>query len=152
MTSFELLFNEGFGALRFGASPAEAEQVFGPADETDVLDGPDGSTSLVWHYWEHGFSLFFERGTSDRFSCVELDEQLDSHLWGQPLFALKEKALKELFAANGFTEIDEETHTWGEKRISFEDVQIDFYFENGAMSSINFGVILSGEETKPISS
>ncbi len=148
MNTFDILLQDGFGNLRFGASPEEAETCFGKPDETDELEGPDGSHSLVWHYLDHGFSLFFDRGSRDMFSCVELDAQTKPELWGTPLFSLSEKELKALFKANNYTEIDEERHTWGEKRITFDEAHIDFYFEKGRMVSINFGVMLTGDEIK----
>lgn len=148
MKSFDIRLQEGFGGLKFGASLEEAGKCFGTPDQTDVLEGPDGSEALVWHYLDYGFSLFFDRGARDVFSTVELDKQTNPQLWEKNLFELDEKALKALFRANGYTEIDEERHTWGEKRITFDEAHIDFYFENGRMVSINFGVMLTSEELK----
>ena len=36
---------------------------------------------------------------------------------------------------------DTEKQDWGEKRLSFDEAGLDCYFENGRLSSINFGVI-----------
>ncbi|MCU0433327.1 MAG: hypothetical protein MUC87_07735 [Bacteroidia bacterium] len=148
MKAFDIRLQEGFGGLKFGATVQEAEACFGVPDETDLFEGPDGSEAVVWHYLDYGFSLFFDREEREVFSTVELDAQTDPRLWGENLFSLNEKELKALFRQNGYTEIDEERHPWGEKRITFDEAHIDFYFENGRMVSINFGVMLTSEVLK----
>jgi hypothetical protein len=60
-------------------------------------------------------------------------------LWGQKIFDLKEKQIIELFKANGITKHESEQHEWGEKRISFDEANIDFYFEKNKLVSINYG-------------
>ena len=32
-------------------------------------------------------------------------------------------------------------HEWGEKRVTYEDLNIDFYFENNKLAAINYGKI-----------
>ena len=36
---------------------------------------------------------------------------------------------------------DSEKQEWGEKRLSFDEAGLDCYYENGRLTSINFGVI-----------
>jgi len=36
--------------------------------------------------------------------------------------------------------VDEDTEEWGEKRLSFDEALIDFYFENEEMVTVNWGV------------
>lgn len=148
MQTHAIRLQSGFGELIFGASCEEAELKFGLPTETEVLEGPDQSQTLVWHYWDAGFSLFFDRQEQDRFSCVEIDAGMNPLLWDQPLQGISEQDLKSLFLRNGFFDIDEERHEWGEKRISFDDAMADFYFENGKLISINFGVLLKSSEMK----
>jgi hypothetical protein len=72
------------------------------------------------------------------FCCVEIDNA-DTVLWGQKIFDQKEKQIIELFKAKGITKFDSEQHEWGEKRISFDEANIDFYFEKNKLVSINYG-------------
>ena len=53
---------------------------------------------------------------------------------------LTEQELKKLMTEKGFKELDEEKEQWGEKRISFDDADIDFYFENGKLISVNYSL------------
>ena len=39
----------------------------------------------------------------------------------------------------GVTNFETEVHEWGEKRLSFDELNIDFYFEKNSLSSINYG-------------
>jgi hypothetical protein len=66
-------------------------------------------------------------------------------LWGVKVFDLTEPELKVFFTHKGYKEMEVEDHDWGERRISFDDALIDFYFEGGKMISINYGISLGDE-------
>jgi hypothetical protein len=132
---------KGFCTLSFGVSAADAEQVFGKPEEIQVLDDPILETSCtVYHYWELGFSLFFDNKNAMKFGSVEVDNK-DSLLFGNKLFSLNEQHLIDLMKQHHYTLTDTEKQDWGEKRLSFDEAGLDCYFENGKLSSINFGVI-----------
>jgi hypothetical protein len=131
----------GLSSLHFGASMQEAEKYLGKAEEVEVLEEEDGFNTSVWHYWQKGYSLFFNAEHNNVFSCVEIDNQ-DSKLWGVKVFELDEKGLKELFKENGHTNIETEDQEWGETRVSFDDLLVDCYFENGKLISINYGIYI----------
>ena len=131
----------GFSNYKFGQNIAEAELLFGKAEETQVLDDPILETSCtVLHYWDLGFSLFFDNKNFKKFSSVEVDND-ETTLFSQLIFKLKEIQLIELMKKNNFALTDTEQQEWGEKRISFDEAGLDCYFENGKLVSINFGVI-----------
>lgn len=127
----------GLSDLRFGASINEALSCFGNPEETEEMDNAGEYPSTVFHYWQKGFSLFFDHSHKKTFSCAEIDNKR-TILWEIPVFSLNEQQLKELFRSKGFTSSDSEKHEWGELRVSFDEALIDFYFEKGKMSSINF--------------
>ena len=128
----------GLSNLLFGASMSEAEKIFGKAEESELLDDIEDCQSTVWHFWEEGFSLFFDESNNQLFCCVEIDNE-DVTLWGQKIFSFTEKQIIDLFKSKGFTVFETEVHEWGEKRLSFDEVNIDFYFEKNKLSSINYG-------------
>ena len=53
---------------------------------------------------------------------------------------MKSQEIIDLMMANGFEEIDEDEEEWGEKRISFDEALIDFYFESDELVTVNWGV------------
>jgi hypothetical protein len=128
----------GLSTLLFGAKPNEAEECFGSPEDKELIDDIEEAKSTVWHYWEQGFSLFFDEGSNNEFCCVEIDNP-QTILWGIKIFDLNEKKIIDLFQQNGYTLSDSELHDWGEKRISFDDANIDFYFQKNKLVSINFG-------------
>lgn len=132
---------KGFCTLNFGVSSVDAELVFGKPEEIQVLDDPILETSCtVYHYWESGFSLFFDNKNAMKFGSVEVDNK-DTLLFGKKLFSLNEKQLTDLMKEHNYSLSDTERQEWGEKRLSFDEAGLDCYFENEKLTSINFGVI-----------
>lgn len=129
----------GLGKLRFGATMAEAEKYFGTPEEVEKVEGEGDYKTTVWHFWDKGFSLFFDEHQKNTFTCVEIDNE-DATLWGKNVFSMTEQELVELLKSKGYSEIDTEEHEWGEKRVSFDDALVDLYFEDGEPVSINYGV------------
>ncbi len=140
----EIKLLQGFCSLNFGASQEDAILVFGEPDEIQKInDDILNNSSLVAHYWDLGFSLFFDNHFNKRFCSVEIDNK-ESLLYDCKLFALKEKELIQLLLQNGHALSDKENHPWGEKRVSFDSISLDCYFEHNKLVSVNFGVLDSG--------
>lgn len=132
---------KGFGDLLFWSLITDAEKMFGKPEEIQVLDDTILETSCtVYHYWDLGFSLFFDNKNLKKFSSVEVDNK-DAILFNTKIFNLNEQELIELMKQNGFSLTDTEKQDWGERRVSFDDAGLDCYFENGKLVSLNFGVI-----------
>ena len=126
--------------LNFGATTADAKNIFGEPDETETLkDDVLNADSLVFHYWEIGFSLFFNKQANLKLTCIEIDSA-GATLWGAPVFHMNEKQITELFKTNGYEKTETEQHEWGETRVSFDEALMDLYFEGGKLISINFGL------------
>ncbi len=136
---------KGLNSLLFGTGTRDAESCFGKPEETETLGDTPEERSLIWHFWEKGFSLFFDVKQGIKFTCVEIDHP-ETLLWGKKIFSFSEPELKALFILQGYKEIDMEDHDWGERRISFDDALMDFYFEKGRMISINYGITLEEEK------
>lgn len=137
----EIKLLTGFCGLPFGASKETAVLAFGEPEEIQNLtDDILNNNSLVYHYWDHGFSLFFDTNLNQSFCSVEIDNR-DALLFDTKLFSLKEKEIVELMKQNGYALSDSEVHNWGEKRLSFDSAGLDCYFENNRLVSVNFGVL-----------
>ena len=143
----EIKPGEGFGKLRFGASMDDVEKSLGKAEDIEKLEEVEDYKNIIWHYWSRGYSLFFDVMRKQTFTCVEIDNH-DAILWGEKIFEMNEKEIIVLFKSKGYSQLDTEKHEWGEKRLSFDDALIDFYFEDGILVSVNYGVF--GEDKKII--
>ncbi len=132
---------EGMPPLKFGATTEAVARLLGDPPQTELLDEDDEffTPTLIWHYPDHGISLFFE-GDEHQLTSVESDNQ-DTLLFGQKVFSLTRQQLEELLAANSFHDVEQETEAWGEERMSFNDALIDFYFESEKLSTVDWGII-----------
>lgn len=141
----EIHLLKGFCSLKFGQKPSDAEVLFGPPEETQSLkDDILNTASYVLHYWDLGFSLFFDSNRNNSLNIVEVDNE-ETILYGKQVFNLSETEVVELLKANGYKLSDTERHEWGEKRLSFDDAGLDCYFENGRLSTLSFSASETGE-------
>lgn len=141
----EIRLLKGFCSLSFGETKEAVVKLCGEPEEIQNLtDDILNNNSLVYHYWEQGFSLFFDTNKEQAFCNVEIDNK-DALLFNVPVFALKEKEIIALMKQNGYALSDSEMHQWGEKRVSFDSAGLDCYFENNKLVSVNFGIL----ETDP---
>ena len=84
-----------------------------------------------------GLHFFFDEHNEQLFNCVEI-RNTDAQLWGKKIFSLNEKEVIALFNSQHILQFDSEQHDWGEKRLSFDEVNIDFYFNGGKLISLNY--------------
>jgi len=135
----------GLGTLLFGSTMQEVKNHLGEPEETETIEEEEGFETLVWHYWENGYSVFFDRTENNLFTCVEIDND-EATLWGERIFDKDEKEILQIFAGKGFQKYEAEVHEWGEKRITFDTLLVDLYFEADHLVSINFGALIDRNE------
>ena len=138
----------GFGDLKFGADQAEVENYLGEPQEIEDLPGEaDESDAEVWNYWDEGHTVFFEKDMDNKCTCIETDND-QAILFGKKVFDLNENQIIELMETNGFREIDSEDEEWGERRVSYSDAVMDFYFEDDKLISVSWGVMIDIDNDK----
>jgi len=136
----EIKLLKGFCSITFGETIDIVKKIVGEPEEVQQLsDEILHTSSTAYHYWDLGYSLFFDNTKNHTFCSVELDNK-EAVLFNTKIFSLNEKQLIELMKTNGYALSDTETHQWGEKRLSFDDAGLDCYFENQKMVSVNFGI------------
>lgn len=141
----EIKLLQGFCSLSFGETQDTIRKTFGDPEEIQELnDDILNTSSKVYHYWDLGFSLFFDNNKNQTFSSAEIDNK-ETLLLGQPIFQFTEKQIIEFMKKHGFSLSDKETHEWGEKRLSFDEAGLDCYFQNNKMVSVNFGIAENGD-------
>ncbi len=133
----EIKIHQGFGDIKFDMPVEEVVSILGQADEVENIDNVADETTTVLHYNELDLTLFFE-GENPVLSCIDLSNE-DSTLLGVEIFDLGEKDLCQLMIKNQYFEQDIENEDWGERRISFNEGNIDFYFEDDELLSVSYG-------------
>lgn len=127
----------GITSLLFGSTMSDAEKAFGQPEDNQLIDDIEECKTTVWHYWQNGFTLFFDEQNNQEFNCAEIDNH-EALLWGHKIFESREKQIIELFKSKGIIHFETEQQDWGEKRVSFDEANIDFYFEKNKLISINY--------------
>jgi len=140
----EIQLLEGLNELKFGDLPAAVEQVLGNPPETEHLgdEGDEELDTILWNYDQLGLSVFFEGKNNHVLSCFETDNA-ETILFGKKVFEMDEQQITELMKSEGLTQIDTEVEEWGEKRVSFDEGLIDFYFQEGKLITVNWGVFVN---------
>ncbi len=140
MRQLEIFPKVGLNVLKFGTSVDQAVTIFGePEEQENISNDLMKTSSLVYHYWNKGISLFFNSNNHLAFTCAEVDYP-NTLLFGENIFNLNQDEIITLFEKNNYQVSETEEHEWGEVRVSFDEALIDLYFENEALRSINFGL------------
>ena len=134
----------GFGELKFGHTIEEIIALMGEAEDVEDIQDDEEFNTVIMNYWENGFSVFIEGNGAERSiaSCFETDN-IEATIFGKEIFKMNQDEITELMKANGYSEIDTETEETGEFRLSFEDGLIDFFFEDGELNAVNWGVLVN---------
>ena len=144
--SIEIRLKKGLGEINFGSSPETAFSILGEPQEVENLEMDDDNATLITHYLDKDLALFFINSPKPCLECVESSNR-DTTLFGKKIFLMNECEIINLLVENGFTNYEQENEVWGEKRLTFEDAMIDFYFDDKQLSVISWGVLIneSGE-------
>lgn len=135
---------KGIDVICFGMNRDEVSAIIGKPEETEI-DTEEGFASEMWIYQELKMTLFFEGDETPVLVCIETSHP-DAQLFDKRIFTLTEKEIVAVMQAEGLSEMDAEDEAWGERRVSFDDVMIDFYFENGKLNTINWSIVDDEEE------
>lgn len=131
---------KGLNAIRFGMHPEEISKIMGTADETEEVDSMyDGTLdSIIWHYNEFDMSFFFDAsGLEPELITIETGNP-EAEINGEKIFTFDQKQAIAFLESLGFTEMEQEDETWGEHRITFDDAQLDFYFNVNEMTLVSW--------------
>lgn len=128
---------QGLGEIRFTMPVEEVVARMGNADEVENIDNAADESTTVLRYKDLGISLFFE-GENPTLACIDLANE-DSTLFGENIFDMTERQIVELMVGHNYTEQDADEEDWGERRVSFPEGNIDFYFDDGDLMSIILG-------------
>lgn len=136
---FDIKPGEGIGEFRFGTDINTITKVLGEPDETEILNDEEFETKII-SYWEKGLTFFFEGENHTIFTCVEADNE-ELSLFGQSVIGSDLNTIVNLMEKNGYKETEIEEEEWGEKRLTYEDLALDFYFEEEELVSISWAIL-----------
>ena len=143
LESLEIKPKIGFGEIKFGEFLDNIVMLLGEAEEIDSIEEDEEMNMLILHYWELGFSVIFEGKTKQVVSGFETDHP-DATMFGKKVIDMPEKELLALMKENGMTNFDSEQEEI-DKRVSFDDEMLDFYFRDDKLVYVNWGVYVNEE-------
>lgn len=135
--NLEIKIKEGLGDLTFNMPVEEIAPIIGLATEVENIDNAADESTTVLHYNDMGLTLFCE-GVNPQLACIDIDNE-DCTLFGKKVFEMNEREIVKLMVSNNYAEQDADEEDWGERRISFPEANIDFYFDDGELTSIILG-------------
>jgi hypothetical protein len=139
---------EGFGGLKFGATKQEVIEYLGEPNEEETFEDEETGNVLICHFWDKATSAFFDNPNAPLLNNLETDNP-QATLFGKTVFAMKEAEIKAMMEENGYTELDEEMMEGeefeNEKRVSYDDAMMDFFFEDDVLTAVNWGVFFDEE-------
>ena len=134
---YTIEIRKGLGKVRFGMPVEEVVALIGEADNVECMENAADETTTILHYEDASMTLFFE-GDNPVLECIDISCP-DAELFGEKVFDLNEKEIVQLMVKNNYFEQDADTETWGERRISFGEGNIDFFFEDDELLAIVYG-------------
>jgi hypothetical protein len=132
----------GYGEIHFGETSEKVIKVIGQPEDVENIEDVDGFNTVVLYYWELGVTIFFEGRDKSVVSCIET-ENPDSVMFGNKIFEMNEQDIISLMESKGFEVAEIEMETTGERRVSYDDAMIDFFFSEGDLIAVNWGVLVN---------
>ena len=143
LTDLEIKPNVGFGPLLFGTGMEAFVKQAGEPEEIENIDEDEEMNTTVLHYWKSGVSVFFVGLTVQILAGIETDNP-DAVLFGEKIIGKSEDQILCLMNKNGY-ELHESEMEGIDKRLSFEVSMMDFFFREGKLIYMNFGVFVDDD-------
>ncbi len=134
----------GLGELKFGETSEKIISYLGEAEELEDIEDDDEFNTVILNYSKQGILAFYEGVEKSVLSCIEINND-NATLFGNEIFEINEAAITKLMKENGYNEIETSVDEDGEKRLSFDDAMMDFFFIDDELISVNWGVLVNNQ-------
>jgi len=135
--------NKGYGKIEFGMDMERLAELVGEPEEIVSFDDDEELNIVVLHYWEQGFSVFMDGITRQVVAGIET-EHPDAELYNTKIIGMSEEDAIKFMKENGHENFDIEMED-SDKRYSFDEGMMDFFFVDGKLEYMNFGVLVDEE-------
>jgi len=143
LSNFEIKPNIGYGNIKFGMDMDKLAEIIGEPEEIISFDDEEDLSIVILHYWDMGFTVFMDGITRQVVAGIELDNPRSS-LYGDQVIGENEDTIISLMKNNGHENYEIEMEE-DDKRYSFDEGMMDFFFVNGKLEYMNFGVLVDEE-------
>ncbi len=135
-----IFLKKGLGEIQFGCTPELIRMLLGDPDEVEELENAVDNTveSVVWNYPDAGLNFFFDAANGEPSLCTIESDNIGTVLFNTMLFSITRDKIINLMTENGYIELEEDEESWGEHRVTFDDGQIDFYFNDQELTLVSW--------------
>ncbi len=138
MESKEIKLKQGIDNIEFGNSINKVVELWGKPSTAENIGEEIGESTTMLHYDEKDLTLFFEGEESEVLICIDINNP-NTLLFGEEIIDKSSKFIIDLMAKNNIEDKEVEDEEWGERRVSFHEANIDFYFIDNELVSITYG-------------
>jgi hypothetical protein len=140
--TLDIVPKKGFGEILFGDTSEKVITLLGQPEDVENIEDVDGFNTVVLYYYEQGITIFFEGREKSVVACIEI-ENPDAVMFGKTIFDMTEQDIIALMKEKGYEVAEMELETTGERRVSYDDAMIDFFFLEGDLVVVNWGVLVN---------
>jgi len=133
----------GLGDIKFGDFTKRVMELVGDPGSVEEISTDDEIKTTVLSFSD-GITVFLEGILDPVVSHFDLYNN-KATLFGIKIFDLNEQEIIKLMNDNAYVEVEKEDEEWGETRLTFDDALMDFYFIEGALVAVNWGVIVNAD-------
>ena len=142
MSKIEIKILTGISRFEFGITKEEILDDVGTTEQIEIIEEDDEVFTEMFTYPEYQSSLFFEGNETEMIFTSCDTENKEALLFGNKIFEMSEVEIMQLMKEHNFKDLETEEEEWGEKRMSYLDAMIDFYFINEDLVSITWGILV----------
>ena len=133
----------GLGEINFGEIPENVTKCMGMPGEAEEINTDDDLKTTILSF-ENGVTVFLEGLVEPIVSHFDLDNK-NATLFEEKVFQMNEKSIVQLMNQQGYTKFEKEEEEWGEMRLTFDEAMMDFYFVDGNLEAVNWGVLINDD-------
>jgi len=153
MKHTEVKVGEGLGDIKFGITRDELKRMMGEPEEKDGFsyDEEDQAVSTeAWHYDDLELSFSFDEDDQWLLGTIASSSE-DTTFEGESVIGLDVDSLMNLLKNKGYEDAKQEDLSTDEfpnhHVVVLEEDSINFWFEDGKLSEIQWGPVWEDEET-----
>jgi hypothetical protein len=151
----DIFIGKGFDEIRFGMTREEVKKILGEPDEIDEYASSEQAedNTVAFHYDEMELSVSFDELDDWKLGSVAVSNA-DAVINGIKLIALTDEELLEKVASLELGEYEREDVSSPESPdnevISFFESSVNFWFDDGKVTEIQFGPLWDNESEEVI--
>jgi hypothetical protein len=138
----EINLLKGISDIEFGITKDIFIEKKGAKGAFEIIEEEGELKTEAIYLEEDDCTLYFEGAETEMIFTACETENTKAKLFGEDIFKKSEAEIKQIMADRKFIEIEEDIEEWGEKRLSYYDAMVDFFFEGKKLVSISWGILI----------